>query len=91
MEWVAEIFVALVELLETEAKAFRRGIRRLAVALMLMAGAAVFMVAGIGLMLWGVYIPLTAGVGLIGAAFITGGVSLLVMTILYLCARAMTR
>jgi hypothetical protein len=91
VEFLAEILIALVDLLEAEARAFRRGLRNLAIACMLLSGGLIFLVAGLGLMLWGVYMPIAASVGRIGAAFILGGISLTVTLVLVIVARWLTR
>lgn len=78
MEIFADFIIALLDLAEAEAKAFREGMVRLGlgVALALLAGFAA--AAGFGLLVWALYLAIAGAWGQPAAAGIVGSISLIV-------------
>lgn len=74
---LADFIIALVELLEAEGRALRRGVVRLAQALALGVGALVMAAGGAALLLWAFYQWMTAEVGYPANAAATGVVTLI--------------
>ncbi|HSF31118.1 MAG TPA: hypothetical protein VLK82_11705 [Candidatus Tectomicrobia bacterium] len=77
MRGLAELIIALLELLEAEARALRSGSFRLAVSLGLLATAGILALGGIGLVLWALYLYLAVFLGPPAATLITGIITLL--------------
>ena len=76
---------------EAKAKALRGGIMRMAFACVLLAAGLLFLLAGLGFLVWGLYAVLAIGAGPIGAAFITGVIVLLIAAVLLIGAKVLTR
>jgi hypothetical protein len=88
---LAELIIALLELLEAEARALRSGSFRLGLSLGLMATAGILGLVGIGLVLRALYLYLAILVGQPTATLITGVVTLLVSGGLVWSARRLSR
>ena len=78
MSALAELTLALAELLEAEGRALQRGVVRAAIAIGVVAATAVLGLAGLGLCLWGVYLYLATMLTPPLAAFATGALTLVV-------------
>jgi hypothetical protein len=88
---LAELIIALLELLEAEARALRSGSFRLGLSLVLLGTAGILMVVGMGLILWAVYFYLAILLSSPTATLITGMVTLLVAGGLVWSARRLSR
>lgn len=73
--------------LKSEVKAIQCGIMHLLVAAMILAASLLFFLAGMAMVLFGLYLVLEPGAGRAGAAFISGAIALLVGGILVGFAR----
>jgi hypothetical protein len=88
---LAELIIALLELLEAEARAFRAGSFRLGLSLALLAAAGTLALVGVGLILWAFYLYLAIFLIPSTAALITGVVTLLTSGGLVWSARRLSR
>ena len=78
MRGLAELIIALLELLEAEARALRSGLFRLGLSLALLGTAGILMLAGVGLIVRALYLYLAISLSPPTATLITGVVTLLV-------------
>jgi hypothetical protein len=88
---LAELIIALLELLEAEARALRSGSFRLGLSLALLGIAGTLMVVGVGLILRALYLYLVIFLSPPTATLITGMVTLLVSGGLVWSARRLSR
>jgi predicted tellurium resistance membrane protein TerC len=88
---LAELIIALLELLEAEARALRSGSFRLGLSLVLLGTAGILMFVGVGLILRGLYLYLAIFLSPPTATLITGVVTLLVSGGLVWSARRLSR
>jgi hypothetical protein len=88
---LAELIIALLELLEAEARALRSGSLRLGLSLALLGTAGTLMFVGVGLILWALYLYLASVLSPPAATLITGMVSLLVSGALVWSAKQLSR
>jgi hypothetical protein len=88
---LAELIIALLELLEAEARALRAGSFHLALSLALLVTAGTLMLVGVGLILRAFYLYLAISMSPPTATLITGVVTLLVSGGLVWCARRLSR
>jgi hypothetical protein len=88
---LAELIIALLELLEAEARALRSGSFRLGLSLALLGTAGGLMVVGVGLILRALYLYLDIFLSPPTATLITGVVTLLVSGGLLWSARRLSR
>jgi hypothetical protein len=88
---LAELIIALLELLEAEARAFRNGLFRLILSLALLGTAGTLTLGGLGLILWAVYLYLAILLSPPTATLLTGIVTLLVSGGLVWSARRLNR
>lgn len=73
MRTLTEYILALADLVEAEARAIRRGLFRLVVAVMVLLVAGALMLLGLGMVLYGLYHGLlSAGMSVPGAAALAG-------------------
>ena len=91
MTTLAEIIIALLELLEVEAGALRSGSIRLGLSLALLGIAGALALGGVGMILWALYLYLAIFVGLPTAMLITGVVTLVVAGGMAWSARRLSR
>ena len=91
MRGLAELIIALLELLEAEARALRSGSFRLGLSLALLGTAGTLMVVGVGLILRALYLYLAIFLSPPTAILITGMVTLLVSGGLVWSARRLSR
>jgi hypothetical protein len=75
---LADLIIALLELLEAEVRALRSGSFRLGLSLVLLGTAGILLVVGIGLILWAFYLYVAILLSPSTATLITGVVTLLV-------------
>ena len=78
MNALAELAIALAELLEAEGRALERGIARVTISLGMIFAAAVLALAGLGLCLWGLHLYLATWMQPPLAAFASGVATLVV-------------
>jgi len=88
---LAELIIALLELLEAEARALRAGSFRLGLSLALLGTAGILMLVGVGLILRALYLYLAIFLSPPTATLITGVVTLLVSGGLVWSARRLSR
>jgi hypothetical protein len=88
---LTELIIALLELLEAEARALRSGAFRLGLALALLGAAGVLTVGGVGLILRALYLYLAIFLGQATATLLIGLVTLLVAGELVWSARRLSR
>jgi hypothetical protein len=88
---LAELIIALLELLEAEARALRSGSFRLGLSLALLGTAGTLTLGGVGLILWALYLYLAILLNPPTATLITGVVTLLVSGGLVWSARRLSR
>jgi hypothetical protein len=88
---LAELIIALLELLEAEARTLRSGVLRLGLSLALLGTAGTLMLVGVGLILRALYLYLEIVLTPPTAALITGVVTLLVSGGLLWSARRLSR
>jgi len=88
---LAELIIALLELLEAEARALRAGSFRLGLSLALLGTAGILMLVGVGLILRALYLYLAIFLSPPTATLITGMVTLLVSGGLVWTARRLSR
>jgi hypothetical protein len=88
---LVELIIALLELLEAEARAVRSGAFRLGLCVALLGAAGVLFTGGIGLILWALYLYLAISLGQATAALAIGLVTLLVTGGLVWSARRLSR
>lgn len=75
MRALTEYLVALSDLVQAEARELRRGLFRLVVAAVLVVAAAAVALLGLGMLLYGLYhVLLDAGLGVSGAAVLSGAI-----------------
>jgi hypothetical protein len=81
---LTDFLISIAELAEAEAQSLRQGLTRLLLSVALVAGCLVFMVTGLAMILWCVYMALASSqvFGPGGAAFATGAASLVVAAVL---------
>ena len=91
MRGLTELIIALLELLEAEARALRSGSFRLGVSLVLLGTAGIFMFVGVGLILRALYLYLVIFLSPPTATLITGMATLLVSGGLVWSARQLSR
>ncbi len=92
MRMLVDLLLTALDLFEAEARALRRGVIRLGIALVLLGVCMVLLLAAFGLATWGVFLLFVeAGVGATGAAFLTALVALLLAAVPLLIAKALTR
>ena len=91
MRGLTELIIALLELLEAEARALRSGSFRLGLSLALLATAGTLMVVGVALILRALYLYLAIVLSPPTATLITGVVTLLVSGGLVWSARRLSR
>jgi hypothetical protein len=75
---LTELIIALLELLEAEARALRSGVFRLGLSLALLGAAAILMLAGVALIVRALYLYLVISLSPPTATVVTGVVTLLV-------------
>jgi Putative Actinobacterial Holin-X, holin superfamily III len=88
---LAELIIALLELLEAEARALRSGALRVGLSLAFLGAAGILMLCGVGLILRALYLYLDIVLSPPTATLITGVVTLLVSGGLVWCARRLSR
>jgi hypothetical protein len=88
---LVELIIALLELLEAEARALRSGALRFGLSLGLLGAAGLLMLGGAGLILWALYLYLAIFLSPATATLITGVVTLLVSGGLVWSARRLSR
>jgi hypothetical protein len=88
---LVELIIALLELLEAEARAVRSGAFRLGLSVALLGAAGVLFTGGVGLILWALYLYLATSLGQATAALAIGLVALLVTGGLVWSARRLSR
>jgi hypothetical protein len=88
---LAELIIALLELLEAEARALRAGSFCLGLSLALLAAAGTLALVGVGLILWALYLYLAIFLIPPTATLITGVVTLLAAGGLVWSARRLSR
>jgi hypothetical protein len=88
---LTELIIALLELLEAEARALRSGSFRLGLSLALLGTAGALMLVGVGLILWALYLYLVIFLSPPTATLITGIITLLVAGGLVWSARQLNR
>jgi hypothetical protein len=88
---LAELIIALLELLEAEARALRSGSFRLGLSLALLGTAGTLTLVGLGLLLWALYLYLVIFLSQPTASLITGVVTLLLSGGLVWSARRLSR
>jgi hypothetical protein len=88
---LTELIIALLELLEAEARALRSGSFRLGLSLALLGTAGALMLVGVGLILWALYLYLVIFLSPPTATLITGIITLLVSGGLVWSARQLNR
>jgi uncharacterized membrane protein YqjE len=76
MRFIAEFILSVVELLESEARAFKLNILALVSYLVFLAAGMLVLLAGAAILLWAFYELLVTVINPIAAAFIIGGVTL---------------
>jgi hypothetical protein len=82
--------IAILDLLEAEGRAWRAALARLNVSLALFAVAVVLLLAGVALLVWGLYQGLAAALGPAGGALVAGAITtMLGGTILWAARQAM--
>ena len=91
MRGLAELIIALLELLEAEARALRSGSFRLGLSLALLGTAGILMLVGVWLILRALYLYLAIFLSPPTATMITGVVTLLVSGGLVWSARRLSR
>lgn len=91
MHLLADFILAVADLLELEGRALKRGVVKVAIACAVVCVVLLFMVAGFGLVVWGIYAALMGPLGHVGAGLLTGAISLLLATIGLLIARQIVR
>ena len=91
MRGLTELIIALLELLEAEARALRAGSFRLGLSLALLGTAGILMLVGVGLILRALYLYLAIFLSPPTATLITGVVTLLVSGGLVWSARRLSR
>lgn len=91
MRGVTELIIALLELLEAEARALRSGSFRLGLSLALLGTAGTLMLVGVGLILRALYLYLAIVLSPPTATLITGLVTLLMSGGLLWSARRLSR
>jgi hypothetical protein len=72
MKALAEIAILFIELLEAEARAFRKGIIRLGIGIVLLAVAGGLLLGAIGLIVWAFYLTLVGVMPPAAAALLSG-------------------
>jgi hypothetical protein len=75
---LADLIIALLELLEAEARAFRSGLFRVVLSLALVGTAGTLTLGGVGLILWALYLDLALFLSPPTATLTTGVITLLV-------------
>jgi hypothetical protein len=88
---LAELIIALLELLEAEARALRAGAFRLGLSVALLGAAGVLFVGGVGFILRGLYLYLAIWLGQATATLLIGWVTLFVAGGLIWSARRLSR
>jgi hypothetical protein len=88
---LAELIIALLELLEAEARALRSGALRFALSLALLGTAGTLILVGVGLLLRALYLYLAISLSAPTATLITGVATLLVSGGLVWSARRLNR
>jgi hypothetical protein len=88
---LAELIIALLELLEAEARALRSGLFRFGLSLLFLGAAGTLMLAGVGLIVRALYLYLAISLSPPMATLITGVVTLLVSGGLVWSARRLSR
>jgi hypothetical protein len=88
---LADLLIALLELLEAEARAFRSGLFRLSLSLVLLGAAGTLILVGVGLVLRSLYLYLAILLSPPTATLLTGIVTLLVSGGLVWGARRLSR
>lgn len=91
MRGLAELIIALMELLEAEARALRAGAFRLGLSLALLGTAGTLGLGGMGLILWAVYLYLALILNPPTATLMTGIATMLVSGGLVWSARRLSR
>ncbi len=87
MEAIANVVLAAMDLAEAEGRAVHRGIIRLLIRMAAVVCAAVLGLAGVWMVLRGIYQALTVAVGPIWASLISGGILLALAVAAYLYGR----
>ena len=77
LQRLADLVIALVDLLEAEGRVLRQQTARVAGAMVFIALAGLLALGGVGLCLWGLYGHLAAAAGPANAALLTGAAALL--------------
>jgi hypothetical protein len=78
MRFIAEFILSVVELLESEVRAFRLNILSLVSYLVFLAAAMLVLLAGAAVILWAFYALLSTAIDPIASAFIVGGFTLII-------------
>lgn len=71
MKAISDMVIAAVDLVEAEARSLRRGLLKAAAAMALAMAGAIVVFGAVVLLLWGLYLAMSPGVGQAGAALIT--------------------
>jgi len=74
---LADIVIALADLVEAEGRALRRSVVRTSLGIAFLRAATLMLVLGLGLCLWGIYQWLSSAMGPAGAASFIGALALL--------------
>ena len=88
---LADLLIAVFDLVEAEGRAFRASVARLKTGLALSAVAILLLLAGTGLIIWGLYQALAAPLGPAGGALVTGTIASLLGACLFWAARQAIR
>jgi hypothetical protein len=88
---LADLCMIAAAVLRARVEAARKSLGRLVFGCALFCAGVLFLIAGIGLMTWGVYALLTPAAGAIGAAFITGALLLVIALNVMICAWLINR
>jgi len=91
MGGVADLLIAIANLLEAEGKAFRRGLMRFWTGCLLLFASLLFILSGFALVVWGIYQLLACAIGDPAGALVTGAIGLIIAIALMGSARLATR
>ncbi len=86
MLFIADLVISAIRFAEAEVKAFRRGMFRVILAVIILLVAGICFLTAFGMAVAGLYLLLLPGVGSIGAAFIVSIIAAIVAAILALIA-----
>ncbi len=82
-----ELIIHAANLVEAEARAFRRGVIRILIACVFLAAGVALLFSAFVAFIAGVYLALAPATGPVAATFIAGGIALLVSILLLVVAR----